>query len=44
MSLKKIHDQQPKEFDFTNENQKKIEIILKRYPEKNKKSAVMPLL
>ncbi len=44
MSLKKIHDQQPKEFDFTNDNQKKIEIILKRYPEKNKKSAVMPLL
>ena len=44
MSLKKIHDQQPKEFDFTNDNQKKIEIILKRYPEKNKKSAVMPFL
>jgi len=44
MSLKKIHDQQPKEFDFTNDNQKKIEIILKRYPENNKKSAVMPLL
>ena len=44
MSLKKIHDNQPKEFKFSNENLKKIEEILKRYPVKNKKSAVMPLL
>jgi len=44
MSLKKIHDNQPKEFKFSNENLKKIEEILKRYPAKNKKSAVMPLL
>ena len=44
MSIKKIHDNQPKEFKFSNENLKKVEEILKRYPEKNKKSAVMPLL
>ena len=44
MSLKKIHDDQPNEFKFSEENLKKIEEILKRYPEKNKKSAVMPLL
>ena len=44
MSLKKVHDDQPNEFRFSEENLKKIEIILKRYPEKNKKSAVMPLL
>ena len=40
MSIKKIHDNQPKEFKFSDENLKKIEQILKRYPEKNKKSAV----
>ena len=44
MSLKKVHDEQPKEFEFSDENLKKIEDILKKYPEKNKKSAVMPLL
>ena len=44
MSLKKIHDDQPKEFKFSNENIKKAEEILKKYPDKNKKSAVMPLL
>ncbi len=44
MSLKKVHDDQPNEFRFSAENLKKIEEILKRYPEKNKKSAVMPLL
>ena len=44
MSLKKIHDQQPESFTFTNENLKKIDTIIKRYPEKNKKSAVMPFL
>ena len=44
MSIKKIHDNQPKEFKFSDENLKKIDQILKRYPEKNKKSAVMPLL
>tara|TARA_B100000767_G_C19682667_1_gene500310 strand:- start:555 stop:1160 length:606 start_codon:yes stop_codon:yes gene_type:complete len=44
MSLKKVHDDQPKDFDFSDVNLKKIEEILKRYPERNKKSAVMPLL
>ena len=44
MSLKKVHDDQPKDFKFSDENIKKVEEILKRYPEKNKKSAVMPLL
>ena len=44
MSIKKIHDNQPKEFKFSEENLKKIEQILKKYPAKNKKSAVMPLL
>jgi NADH-quinone oxidoreductase E subunit len=44
MSLKKVHDEQPNEFKFTIESLKKVEDILKRYPAKNKKSAVMPLL
>ena len=44
MSLKKIHDAQPKEFKFSDENLKQAELILKKYPEKNKKSAVMPFL
>ena len=44
MSLKKVHDVQPEEFSFSEENLKKIKDILSRYPEKNKKSAVMPLL
>ena len=44
MSLKKVHDDQPKEFKFSTENIKKVEEILKKYPNKNKKSAVMPLL
>ena len=44
MTLKRIHDDQPKEFKFSSENFKKAEEILKKYPEKNKKSAVMPFL
>ena len=44
MSIKKVHGEQPKEFKFSNENLKKVEEILKKYPDKNKKSAVMPLL
>jgi NADH-quinone oxidoreductase E subunit len=44
MSIKKVHDNQPKEFKFSEENLKKVDEILKKYPEKNKKSAVMPLL
>jgi NADH-quinone oxidoreductase E subunit len=44
MSLKKIHDQQPESFEFTKENKENAEKILKKYPEKRKKSAVMPFL
>ncbi len=44
MSLKKVHNIQPKEFEFSKENLEKANEILKRYPEKNKKSAVMPFL
>jgi NADH-quinone oxidoreductase E subunit len=44
MSLKKINEIQPKDFKFSEENLRKVEVILKRYPEKNKKSAVMPFL
>ena len=44
MSVKKVYDSQPKEFKFSDENLKKAEEILKRYPKKNSKSAVMPLL
>ena len=44
MSVKKVHDNQPTDFKFSEENLKKVAEILKRYPEKNKKSAVMPLL
>ena len=44
MSLKKIHDQQPKSFEFTKENKENAEKILKKYPENRKKSAVMPFL
>ena len=44
MSMKKVHDNQPNEFKFSTENLKKVEQILKKYPEENKKSAVMPLL
>ena len=45
MSIKKVHNDQPKEFKFSDENLKKATEILKIYPEKNKKkSAVMPFL
>ena len=44
MSVKKVHDDQPKDFKFSSENLKKAEEVLKKYPVKNKKSAVMPLL
>ena len=44
MSVKKVHNDQPKDFKFSSDNLKKVEEILKRYPAKNKKSAVMPLL
>ena len=44
MSLKKVHGDQPKNFEFSKENLIKAGEILKRYPDKNKKSAVMPFL
>ena len=44
MSLKKVHDDQPDNFEFSDENLKKAEEILSRYPKENKKSAVMPFL
>ncbi len=44
MSLKKISGDQPENFKFSQENIELAEEILKKYPEKNKKSALMPLL
>jgi len=44
MTLKKIHDKQPDNFKFSDKNLKIAEDVLKKYPEKRKKSAVMPLL
>ena len=44
MTVKKVHDNQPESFEFSKENLEIINGILKKYPEKNKKSAVMPLL
>ena len=44
MSLKKVHDDQPNNFEFSGENLKRAEEILKKYPKENKKSAVMPFL
>ena len=44
MSLKKVHPDQPKSFEFSEKFKNIAEEILKKYPEKNKKSAVMPFL
>ena len=44
MSIKKIHTEQPNNFVFSEVNTKEAQSILKKYPEKNKKSAVMPFL
>ena len=44
MSLKKIHDNQPENFSFSDQNMETAKNILKKYPDQNKKSAVMPLL
>ena len=44
MSLKKVNPDQPKTFEFSEKFKNIAEGILKKYPEKNKKSAVMPLL
>ena len=35
---------QPASFEFTKQNMKKAELIIKKYPDSNKRSAVMPLL
>ena len=37
MSVKKVHDNQPKEFKFSQDNLKKVDEILKKYPKKIKK-------
>ncbi len=44
MSIKKVSSEQPKSFEFNSNFKKIAEEILKKYPEKNKKSAVMPFL
>ena len=44
MSVKKVHSEQPKNFEFNIKFKNIAEEILKKYPEKNKKSAVMPFL
>ena len=44
MSLKKVNPEQPKTFEFNEKFKSIAEEILKKYPEKNKKSAVMPFL
>jgi len=44
MSIKKVHDEQPESFEFSKENLDTANNILKKYPVKNKKSAIMPLL
>ena len=44
MSLKKVHDEQPDKFDFTESNLNLAKKILEKYPESKKRSAVMPLL
>ena len=44
MSLKKVNSEQPKTFEFSEKFKNIAEEILEKYPEKNKKSAVMPFL
>ena len=44
MSLKKVHSEQPKNFECNVQFKSIAEEILKKYPKKNKKSAVMPFL
>ena len=44
MRLKKVHDEQPDKFDFTELNLNLAKKILEKYPESKKRSAVMPLL
>ena len=38
MSLKKVHDEQPKEFKFSKENLKKLRIYLRNILKKIKKA------
>ena len=44
MSIKKISEIQPKEFKFNDENFKKAQMEIKKYPEDRKSSAVLALL
>ena len=44
MSVKKVNSEQPETFEFSEKYKNIANEILKRYPEKNKKSAVMPFL
>ena len=44
MSLKKVNTEQPKTFEFNEKFNSIAKEILKKYPVKNKKSAVMPFL
>ena len=42
--FKKVNPEQPKTFEFNEKTKNIAQEILKKYPEKNKKSAVMPFL
>ena len=42
--MKKVSGKQPKSFEFSKDNLKKAEDIIKKYPKDRKSSAVMPLL
>ena len=44
MSVKKISSEQPDFFKFSEENLKKVQEIMDKYPKERKASAVMPLL
>ena len=44
MSIKKVSKKQPETFNFSNENLEKANKEIKKYPKKNKSSAVMALL
>ena len=44
MSLKKISKNQPEKFEFSHENIKSADKIIKNYPDGKKQSAVMALL
>ncbi|NBR40697.1 MAG: NAD(P)H-dependent oxidoreductase subunit E, partial [Alphaproteobacteria bacterium] len=41
---RRIADNQPEHFAFSDENKKKIKTILAKYPKERKSSAVLPLL